>query len=153
MKIYVASSWRNKAVVNRVVCAFRDAGHVVYDFTNPKPGDIGFSWSEIDAEWKLWSAKDQIDYYKHPVAVRGLKNNFDAMKWCDALVMVQPCGRSAVLELGWAIGAGKRTAVLMVDGQEPELMIRLAGRLCLSIEDVLAWLAAHEAHEAEERGG
>jgi hypothetical protein len=143
MKIYVASSWRNEQQP-AVVKALRDAGHSVYDFKNPKPGDKGFGWSEIDPNWKSWTAVDQIKCYEHPAAVRGLKNDFDAMKWADAFVMVQPCGRSAALELGWAIGAGKKTIVLMVDGQEPELMIRLADYLCLSIEEVLNWVRLHQ---------
>lgn len=139
MKIYVASSWRN-AQQQSVVQALRAHDHEVYDFKNPRAGDKGFAWSEIDPEWKAWRAADQIACYEHPAAVRGLKNDFDAMKWADVLVMLQPCGRSAALELGWAIGAGKKTCVLMVDGQEPELMIRLADYLCLSTEEVLAWL-------------
>jgi len=52
-------------------------------------------------------------------------------------VMLQPCGRSAALELGWAAGAGKRTLVLLADAQEPELMLKVADRLCLSIAEVL----------------
>lgn len=63
------------------------------------------------------------------------------MQWTTVCVMLQPCGRSAALELGWAIGAGKRTAVLMTDGQEPELMIRLADLLTSSVDELLAWLA------------
>jgi hypothetical protein len=136
MRIYVASSWKNEQQQS-VVAALRAAGHEVYDFKNPG-GDRGFAWSEIDPEWKSWTAFDQIKCYDHPVAVRGLKNDFDAMKWADACVMVQPCGRSAALELGWAVGARKMTAVIMVDGQEPELMIRLADHLVLSVDELLA---------------
>ena len=41
-----------------------------------------------------------------------------------------------------AIGAGKRTAALMTDGQEPELMLRLADLLTMSVDELLTWLAA-----------
>jgi len=115
MKIYVASSWRNEQQQS-VVAALRAAGHSVYDFKNPTPGNHGFSWSEIDPEWKKWTAADQIKCYSHPAAVRGLRLDFEAMEWADVCVMVQPCGRSAALELGWA------------------------DALCLSIEDVIATL-------------
>ena len=30
-------------------------------------------------------------------------------RWDDTFVLVLPCGRSAHLELGWAVGQGKRT--------------------------------------------
>jgi len=137
VKIYVASSWRNESQ-SAVVHALRAAGHEVYDFRYP-PNGTGFGWSQIDPEWRTWRARDIVACYTHPRAVEGLASDFDAMKWCDALVMVQPCGRSAALELGWAIGAGKKTCVLMVDGQEPELMIRLADHLSLTLDDVIAW--------------
>jgi hypothetical protein len=137
-KIYVASSWRNEAQPS-VVRALRDAGHEVYDFRNPHfgPTGRGFSWREIDPNWQHWTAADQIKAYEHDLAVHGLGADFAAMNWADVCVMVQPCGRSAALELGWAIGAGKQTIVLMVDGQEPELMLRLAHHLVLSTEDVV----------------
>lgn len=138
-KIYVASSWRNQQQAE-VVFKLRQAGHKVYDFKNPDLTDKGFSWSDVDKNWKSWTAAQQIDAYDHPAAVAGLRNDFEAMKWCDTLVMLQPCGRSAALELGWAIGAHKETFVIMVDGQEPELMTRLADYLCLSVEAVIAKL-------------
>ena len=46
MRIYVASSWRNEARQQATVHALRGAGHEVYDFRNPAPGDTGFSWRQ-----------------------------------------------------------------------------------------------------------
>lgn len=44
-RIYVASSWRNP-IQPEVVRHLREAGHEVYDFRNPAPGQEGFSWRE-----------------------------------------------------------------------------------------------------------
>jgi hypothetical protein len=55
-------------------------------------------------------------------------------------VLVLPCGRSAHLELGYAAGLGQRTAVLMLEPCEAELMYLLVDRLCLSIDELFAWL-------------
>jgi hypothetical protein len=143
MKVYVASSWRNEHQPV-VVRALREAGHEVYDFRNPWGRGHGFAWAEIDPEWKQWTAKQQIDAYGHDLATHGLGADFAGMMWCDALVMVQPCGRSAALELGWAIGAGKKAIVLMAEGQEPELMLRLAHHLCLAMPEVIALLGQPE---------
>lgn len=141
MKIYVASSWRNQQQQS-VVVALRSAGHEVYDFKHPRgPDSRGFAWSEIDPNWEKWTAEQQIAAYEHTLATHGLGQDLAGMVTCDALVMVQPCGRSAALELGWAIGAGKKTIVLMVDGQEPELMVRLAHHLVTSLDDVIRLLA------------
>lgn len=142
MKIYVASSWRNQLQPS-VVTQLRSAGHEVYDFKNPEPGDNGFHWSEIDPDWKSWGQEEFRSALNHPVAESGYGKDFDAMEWADAFVLVMPCGRSAHLELGWAIGAGKPAYILLDDG-EPELMYRMATVLCVSIEEVL-----NELHYAQ----
>ncbi len=141
-RIYVASSWRC-ARQSDIVKALRDAGHDVYDFKNP-PGRTGFSWRQVTAEPVPWSAERTREVLAHPVSQAGFDTDFNAMKWCDTLVMVQPCGRSAALELGWGAGAGKRTAVLLDDNQEPELMLKAADCLVTSLAELLAWLESIE---------
>lgn len=117
MKIYVASSWRN-IYQPEVVRICRAAGHEVYDFRNPAPDNDGFRWSEIDRDWQSWNFKRYRELLNHPVAERGFKLDMDALRACDACLLVHPCGRSAHLELGQACGAGKRAAVLWPEGIE-----------------------------------
>lgn len=137
--IYVASSWRNQ-YQPRIVSMLRSDGHVVYDFRNPRPGDNGFAWSEIDPNWQTWTAEQYRNALRSPVARAGFKSDFDAMKWADVGVLVLPCGRSAHLELGWMAGAGKRTIILTGDGEEPELMALLATHICVSFDELRAAL-------------
>lgn len=111
LSIYVASSWRNPWQPS-VVSHLRDLGHEVYDFRNPSKEDSGFSWREVDPNWKNWDFASYLRGLAHPAAERGFKFDMDALRDCDACVLVQPCGTSAHLELGWAVGAGKKTAVL-----------------------------------------
>jgi hypothetical protein len=108
--IYVASSWRNPWQP-AVVHLLRGWGFAVYDFRNPKPGDHGFHWRGIDPDWRDWSPERYRHGLTHPIAEAGFKLDMDALRASDACVLVQPCGTSAHLELGWAAGAGKRTAV------------------------------------------
>lgn len=138
-RIYVASSWRNPRQ-GAVVEALMKDGHLVYDFKNPKPGDTGFSWSEIDPDWLQWTAKQYVAALDHPLAKRGFASDFAAMKWADTFVLVLPCGRSAHLELGWAVGAGKHTLILTQDGQEPELMAKMCDGICTSLDELRASL-------------
>jgi nucleoside 2-deoxyribosyltransferase len=70
---------------------------------------------------------------------QGFQYDMSALRECDAVVMVQPCGRSAALELGWACGSGKATIVLLAEG-EPELMLKMADHFCLSVEEVVVAL-------------
>ncbi len=134
LKIYVASSWRN-ARQPEVVAVLRADGHQVYDFRNPGPGDHGFHWSEIDPEWKDWSPEEYRERLAHPLAETGFRSDMDALKAADCVVAVQPFGRSAALELGWACGAGKET-FLLLDSGEPELMVKMVRHVCVSLEEV-----------------
>lgn len=141
-KIYLASSWRNPMQPN-AVRVLRDAGHEVYDFRNPPDGiPNGFRWSELDPDWTSWKAATYRKMLGKPLAQQGFNSDFTGMKWADVGVLLLPCGRSAHLELGWMAGAGKRTIILTHDGEEPELMALLASEICISMDEVLASLAA-----------
>lgn len=139
-RIYLASSWRNR-VQPELVALFRSRGHEVYDFRNPAPGQHGFAWSEIDPDWLAWQPRPFRDALAHPIAAAGFACDFDAMRWADTFVLALPCGRSAHLEAGWAIGLGKPTAILMhSDGFEPELMYRMADLVAVEAAEVCEWL-------------
>lgn len=138
MKIYVASSWRN-SFQETVVKALRKEGHQVYDFKNPDEELKGFAWSDIDPNWQQWQSADYIQALQHPLAIRGFNNDFLAMNWADAFVLVQPCGRSAHLEAGWAMGRKKPTAILLNDDIEPELMFKLADYICIDLTSLKLW--------------
>ena len=58
-RIYVASSWKNTYYPD-IVKLLRENGHIVYDFREPTPGDLGFQWSDIDPNWKQWSPEEHI---------------------------------------------------------------------------------------------
>lgn len=137
MKIYVASSWRN-LYQQGVVRILRAHGHEVYDFRNP-PNGTGFGWRQLGAgDPQDWSPLDYREILQRPRAQEGFNADMDALKACDACVLVLPCGRSAHLELGWATGAGKRAIVLCADTiDEPELMYLMCERICVTIDEVL----------------
>lgn len=139
-KIYVASSWKNQQQA-WVVMALRDAGHEVYDFKNPPHGNTGFHWSQIDPNWKNWTEDEYRDALEHPLAVAGFNSDMEAMEWADTFVLILPCGRSAHLELGWAVGKGKETYILL-DKMEPELMAKMVDFIFIGAEEMLAHLAS-----------
>lgn len=143
-RIYVASSWRND-LQQGVVHVLRAAGFEVYDFKNP-PNKTGFHWSEVGLQRN--NDASPVDEYlaalEHPRSIEGFTSDFDAMQWADTFVLVLPCGRSAHLELGWAVGAGKRTAVLLDDPCTPELMYRMVDYLAPSVMDLLGWLGVKD---------
>ncbi len=142
MKIYVASSWRN-AKQPEVVQALVDAGHDVYDFRNPEHGKGGFHWSDIDPQWKAWTPEQFRFSLFHTLARDGFGCDFAAMKWAEACVLVMPCGRSAHLEAGYFVGAGKPLAILLADG-EPELMYSMAERIETTLSSLVGTMRKWE---------
>lgn len=162
--VYVASSWRNP--VQPSVCrALADKGIDHYDFRNP-PGGEGFSWRMVEPTRTLSVPAVEVGTGKlidvpvtvaakgtdhvpvqqylrmvhHPRATQGFQSDFDAMHRADTFVLLLPCGKSAHLELGWAVGAGKRTAILLEEPVEPELMYRMVDYLAPSLLDLMDWL-------------
>lgn len=146
MRIYVASSWRNE-FQPLVVAELREDGHDVYDFRHPEPGNDGFSWRQVDPEWSPSEAApgrptDVAAYLKmldHPIAERGFKLDMDALAGADACVYVMPCGVSASLEAGYAIGAGKPTAVYVPKMREAELMVKMADYITDDLVLLCSW--------------
>lgn len=140
-RIYVASSWRNTYQPG-VVEALRSEGHAVYDFRHPRPNESGFSWRETDPAWSMGDAPD-VDTYRrmlaHPIARRGFEADRQGMMRATVGVLVLPSGRSAHLEAGWLIGAGRPVVVYVPEPIEPELMYLLAGSapLCATLDEVL----------------
>ena len=120
-RVYVASSWRNPDQP-AVVEALRRDGHDVYDF---KVDAGSFGWREI-GEPSAWTPEHfSTNVLDHPLAARGFGADMNALVVCSACVLVLPCGRSAHLELGYAVGMRKLTIVYMPAFDEPELMYRM----------------------------
>jgi hypothetical protein len=141
VKVYVASSWRNRGGQQAAVQTFRAAGMEVYDFTDEE----GFHWSSVGGKnWELASTETYLEMLNHPLAEAGFKSDMDALRSADATVLVAPCGRSAHLELGYAIGAGQKTAIWIPTIQEPELMYKMADFVTDSLFDLLGFLGVKD---------
>lgn len=142
MKIYVASSWRNE-YQDIVVNTLRALKHEVYDFKNP-PKRTGFHWSKVNLDSKTTNVESYLKALRHPIAIDGFNSDMEALKNCDICVMVQPCGFSAALELGYAIGNGKRSIVYIPEMRDPDLMILAADLITTKISDVVFFVSREE---------
>ncbi len=135
LKIYVASSWRNP-IQPEVVAILKREGFDVYDFRDPANDHGAFRWSDLGVERPGdWPAERCIAFFSHPRVEEAFHQDFDHMVWADACVLVLPAGRSANLEAGWFVGAGKPLVVLKDEGN-PDLMYKMATRVVARIADV-----------------
>lgn len=139
MYIYVASSWRNERYPE-VVQALRDAGHDVYDFR-----ETGFDFHLIGENWQSWTAEEMKAGLEHEMAIQHFEADVTAMKRADALVMVQPCGNSAHIELGYVASRSDAfTVVLLEERPRADLILKLADYMCSTIPELLDILARCE---------
>lgn len=145
--VYVASSWRCP-MQPAVVAVLRAAGIDCYDFKDSE----GFHWSEVMPSYRGDNAPANVDDYlaalDHPRSIQGYERDMTAMEKADTFVLVLPCGRSAHLELGWAVGQGKRTAIVLDPNDDnevtPELMYRMVDHVAPSMLDLLGWLGVED---------
>jgi hypothetical protein len=135
MKIYVASSWKN-VLQPGIVHALKRCGHEVYDFRHPSIDNDGFSWKEVMPSYEggLVEPNHYVAALKNPIAKLGYKHDIEALRNCDAVVYVMPCGRSASWEFGYAMGMGKRGYVIMLSPDEPDLMF-MEAEIITSMDD------------------
>ena len=92
MRIYLASSWRNPHQP-AVLSALRAAGHEVYDFRNPAPGNEGFSWADIEPTWQSWDAARFREALRHPIANEGFDCDWGGA--CNGRTPASCCCRPA----------------------------------------------------------
>jgi hypothetical protein len=58
------------------------------------------------------------------------------MEWADTCVLLLPCGRSAHLEAGYFVGAGKELNIVLSNEKfEPELMYKMTNNIYVSLND------------------
>lgn len=141
MKLYIASSWRNP-YYPEVVKRLRDSGFEVYDFRNPPVGH-GFKWSMVSEDYMEWTPAEYREQLQtNPLAHQQFANDIEAMRSCDACVLVLPCGCSAHTEAGWFAGSGKKVVAYLPEKVEPELRYGLFTAVTTSIEETVAALKA-----------
>jgi len=115
MKIYLASSWKNKESVLEMAVLLREEGHEVDAFCDEE-NRVSFNWSELTGimnkeglDLTELDAKDMINHWRVQEAFKEDKKFLD---WADVVIMLMPCGRSAHLEAGYAVGCGKKLYIV-----------------------------------------
>lgn len=133
--IYIIGSLRQGDKIRQVAKELRNNGHDIFD------------------DW-LSAGPDADDYLRDHFVARDMKfrealaspaaqNIFEFDKkhilQADTVVLVMPAGKSAFLELGWALGKGKKGYILFPDG-DPErldIMMKFADDIFYSVEELV----------------
>lgn len=129
-KVYLAGSWKNAEIIRELARELEDAGLEVDAFC--RQTDKRFIFNPASNLYTPEELKrfDPITFLGNKIPQRVFQEDKKWLKWCDTLVLVTPCGKSAHLEAGYAKGQGKR---LYIYGDMPkgehEVMYLLADRM------------------------
>ena len=136
-KLYIGGSLRNPAVLT-IAQAVKESGIEVF-------ADWACAGPHADDAWRDYEKAMGYTYIEalcRPAA----RNVFDFDKRhldaSDAFLLVLPSGRSAHMELGYMVGKGKRTCVLIDDPDRWDVMYQFADLVTDSPERALEW--SHE---------
>ncbi|MDR0463177.1 MAG: toll/interleukin-1 receptor domain-containing protein [Pseudomonadales bacterium] len=113
MKIYISSSWKNRDEVRKMANRLRKDGHKVYDFTDPATRKVPEmppeEWlSEFDPKIHKWGEHVKKDARIYA----SVMNNQEALRWCDLVILLLPCGCDAHADWAFAVGLGKASVVV-----------------------------------------
>jgi nucleoside 2-deoxyribosyltransferase len=136
VKIYIASSWKLSSFLFELADNLRSAGHEV-DLFCESSGDryvYVFDYREIENYQNM----NGIAFMKQPRTIRAFQEDKKWIDWADAVVMMLPCGRSAHLEAGYAVGKGKKLYILgLFPKGDFDVMYGFADGLFRSCDDLL----------------
>lgn len=132
-RVYLIGSLGNVAVPS-TAATLRAAGHEVFASWYAAGPEADRHWEAYERGRGLTFEQALRDHAAQSVF------NFDRshLDRCDAAVLLMPAGRSGHLELGYAIGKGKRGFICHPN--EPErwdVMAAFAERVCIGVDELV----------------
>lgn len=128
-RCFVASSFRNKDLVARVVDDLRRNGWFVYDFTAAE-----LSLSEAD-----WGGLSYAEAREHPEVTSAATSDITMLRCLgasDVMLVILPAGFSAGWEAGYASARGARV-IVCGDLRQMDVPVLHATYIASSVEDAL----------------
>jgi nucleoside 2-deoxyribosyltransferase len=133
--IYLIGSLRNPEVP-KAANSLREAGFEVFD-------DWYAAGPEADDKWRDYEQGRGHSYLEglRGAAARNVYN-FDRLHldMADTVLLVLPAGKSGHLELGWAIGRGKKGYILLDSPDRWDVMYQFADGVFDKLEDLVCEL-------------
>ena len=137
-KLYIGGSLRNPQVLTIAQSLKEAQGEYLSVFA-----DWMCAGPHADDAWRDYEKALGYSYIQaldRPAA----RNVFDFDKKhldaADAFLLVLPCGRSAHMELGYMVGRGKKTCILIDDPERWDIMYQFADLVTDDIREVARWV-------------
>lgn len=132
MIVYVIGSLRN-SIIPTVANTIQAAGHEAF-------ADWYGAGSEADDKWKEYEI-ERGNTYLQALTSYGAQAVFQFdrkhLERADAAVLVAPAGKSGHLELGWALGKGKKGYYLLDNPDRWDVMLQFATLVTDKLSDII----------------
>jgi hypothetical protein len=109
MNFFIASPWRNKSSVEELHEALTTRGYGCYSFL--QSGANLMNGTSIEEELKMFTSRLQ-DWKNNPHIKKIFDAELEGLQKSDAVILLEPAGRSSLLETGAAFGMGKKVFVV-----------------------------------------
>lgn len=109
MKYFIASRWRNRAILDPLVERIRAAGHDAYYFVEKT---VTKHARDLEPEEYMKKYEAIKNWREDPYCKEIYEQDLGGLKQCETLLLVLPAGKSAHMEAGIAHGLGKRTILV-----------------------------------------
>jgi hypothetical protein len=120
MRFFIASPWRNKDTVKSLMEALTARGHTAYSFLS---NDANFVAGASAIEKSEKDFPSSIAAWENNPAIKQIfESDMQALKESDAVILLEPSGRSSLAEAGIAYGMGKKI-VLVGLVEHPEVVL------------------------------
>ena len=121
MIFFIASPWRNKEAVKALSETLTREGHTAMSFLTS--GSNLTTGNSVNDELKGF-ARALVGWEDDPLVDKIFSSEIEGLKACDALILLEPSGRSSLAEAGIAYGLGKPVILVgLVD--RPEMIYHI----------------------------
>lgn len=130
--VYLIGSLRNP-VVPETANKLRVAGYEVFD-------DWYAAGEEADDKWRDYEkgrGHSYIEALRGHAAGHVFEYDKEHLTRAEHVILVLPGGRSAHLELGWAIGRGKRSYVILDSYERWDVMYKFVDGVVYTVEELI----------------
>lgn len=142
MKVYLSTSWKNKARVRALADALRSAGHEVYDFTDPACRNSPAIPPERFPEEFDPVVHDYGSYISRSEWAAAVNENRRAIEVAGCIVLMLPCGNDSHADWALGVGMGKPSVVVGHPKKGDRSPVHLwADAIFYWDYDVVNWLA------------
>lgn len=146
MKVYLSASWKKRELVRYLADLLRVERHEVYDFTDSSCRQSVEIPPERFPEQFDPALHVYADYLDRPEWRAAVEENRNALRWCDAVVLLLPCGIDATADWAYAVGLGKRSIVMGSPRAGERSPVHLwADRIVRTSDEVCVQLASWQA--------